>query len=63
MINWKVRLKNPVFWVLVGGGVVLTALAYNSMQPRDLITWTGLGNLLKGVGTNPYLLVLCGYNV
>ena len=62
MINWKVRLKNPIFWVQVGGGVILTALTYNSMQPQDLTTWTGLGNLLKGVCTNPYLLALCAYN-
>lgn len=61
-INWKVRLKNPVFWIQVLGGVGLTALTYNSMQPQDLTTWSGLVNLLKGVCSNPYLLGLCVYN-
>lgn len=23
MINWKVRIKNPIFWVQVLGGVIL----------------------------------------
>lgn len=61
-INWKIRIKNPVFWVQVLGGVLLTALSYNSMQPQDLTSWNGVISLFKGVITNPYLLALCLYN-
>lgn len=61
-INWEVRLKNPVFWVQIGVSVLLTALGYNSMQPQDLTTWAGVGNLIVGVFTNPYLLGLCVWN-
>ena len=62
MINWKVRIKNPIFWVQVLGGVILAALAYNGLKPQDLTTWQGVFNLFKGIVSNPYLLVLCAYN-
>ncbi|WNX85268.1 phage holin [Agathobaculum sp. NTUH-O15-33] len=61
-MNIKVRIKNPVFWVQILGGVLLTALGYNAMQPQDLTTWAGLWELLKGVALNPYLLGLCVWN-
>ena len=58
-INWIARIKNPVFWVQVIGTIILTALTYNSLQPADLTSWSGLGQLLIGIVTNPYLLVSC----
>lgn len=62
-INWKVRFKNPVFWVQILVSIVLTALSYNSMQPADLTSWSGFFELVKGIVTNPYLLALCAWNV
>lgn len=62
-INWKLRFKNPIFWVQVVATVGLTALTYNQMQPQDLTTWSGVCNLVVGVVTNPYLLGLCAVNV
>lgn len=62
-INILVRLKNPIFWVQVVGSFLLCVLAYNNMQPQDLSTWVGLGNLLLGVIKNPFLLVTCLWNV
>lgn len=41
---------------------ILTALGYNSLEPQDLTTWAGLGDLFVGVLFNPYLLGLCIYN-
>lgn len=60
--NIKVRVKNPVFWVQVAGAFLLSALAYNQMQPQDLTTWLGLYNLIVGVFKNPYLLTVCLWN-
>lgn len=62
-INWKVRMKNPLFWVEVGLAVISTALVYNSLEPQDLTSWNGLGNLLVGIISNPYLLFMCGVSV
>lgn len=61
-MNLKVRLKNPIFWVQVLGSIGITALAYNSMLPQDLTTWTGVIGLIKGVLHNPYLIGLCIWN-
>lgn len=62
-INWKLRVKNPVFWVQVGGAVLMTALTYNSMAPSDLTTWDGVIALMLGVVTNPFLLGSCAFGV
>lgn len=58
-INWIARIKNPIFWVQVAGTIILTALTYNSLQPTDLTSWAGVGQLLLGIVTNPYLLISC----
>lgn len=63
MINWRVRIKNPMFWIQSGAAVLATALAYNSMQPSDLTTWEGVGNLAVGIVTNPFLLGSCAISV
>lgn len=62
-INWMARIKNPIFWVQVVGTIILTALTYNSLQPADLTSWQGVGQLLWGIITNPYLLVSCLWGV
>ena len=62
-INWIARIKNPIFWVQVAGTIILTALTYNSLQPADLTSWQGVGQLLWGIVTNPYLLVSCLWGV
>lgn len=62
-INWMARIKNPIFWVQVIGTILLTALTYNSLQPADLTSWQGVGQLLWGILTNPYLLVSCLWGV
>ncbi len=58
-INWIARIKNPIFWVQVAGTIILTALTYNSLQPADLTSWAGVGQLLLGIVINPYLLISC----
>lgn len=54
--------EDKVIIFQIGGSVLLTALGYNSMQPQDLTSWEGVGNLIVGALTNPYLLALCCVN-
>lgn len=62
-INWMVRLKNPVWWAQIGGTLLLTALAYNQLEPTSLTSWPALWGVLVGIAKNPYMLALCAVSV
>lgn len=47
-MNWKIRLKNPVFWVQVLTGALATVLAYSGLTAADMTTWAGLWNVITG---------------
>ena len=55
-INWKVRIKNPVFWAQVAAAVVVPILAYLGMAWGDMTTWTALGGILLKAVQNPVIL-------
>ena len=56
-INWKVRLKNPVFWVGLAVAIVLPILTSLGMSWEDMTTWAALGNALLQALKNPVILV------
>ena len=56
-INWKVRLKNPVFWVGLAVAIVLPILTSLGMSWEDMTTWAALGNALLQAVKNPVILV------
>ena len=51
-INWKVRLRNPLFWVSLGG-VVLTAMG---RTPESFTSWGRVLQAVVELVGNPYLL-------
>lgn len=57
-INWKVRIKNPVFWLQVGVAVLTPILAYLGINASDITSWSKVWTLVVDAITNPYLLVL-----
>lgn len=57
MINWKVRLKNPVFWVQVIVAIVLPILAYLGLSWDDMTSWAALGGIFLEAVKNPVILV------
>ena len=57
-MNWKIRLKNPVFWVQVLTGALATVLAYSGLTAADMTTWAGLWGVITGAFSNPYCLFL-----
>ena len=63
MINWKVRFKNPTFWVSIGIAVITPILAYMGLTAQDLTTWAAVGSLLKSAVSNPYMLLLVAVSV
>ena len=57
MINWKVRLVNPVFWVQIIVAVVLPILAYLGLSWEDMTSWNALGGIFVEAVKNPVILV------
>ena len=55
-INWKVRIKNPVFWVQVAIAVILPILTYFGLTWEDMTSWAAIGNLLLQVVKNPVVI-------
>ena len=62
-MNWKVRIKNPVFWVQVLTGALAPVLAYSGQTAADMTAWAGLWNVITGAFSNPYCLFLVASNV
>lgn len=57
-MNWKVRLRNPVFWVQIVVSAFAAVLAYAGLTGADLTTWESVGALLCNAVRNPYCLFL-----
>lgn len=57
-INWKIRFKNPMFWVQVIISIFTPILAYMGLTVQDLTSWGTILNALNLAVTNPYVLVL-----
>lgn len=58
MINWKVRLKNKVFWFQIILAVFTPILAYAGLTVQDLTTWSKVGEMILLAIQNPYVLLL-----
>ena len=56
-INWKVRLKNPVFWANLAAAVILPILAYLGLSWEDMTSWGTLGGILLDAVRNPVIVV------
>lgn len=62
-INWKVRIKNPLFWAQVGAAVLIPILSYMGLTPQDMTSWSALFNTLMQAVLNPYVLFLVASSV
>lgn len=58
VINWRIRAKNPVFWVQVLLAALTPILAYVGLSFGDLTTWSSIADLIQSAYSNPYLLGL-----
>lgn len=52
MINWKVRFKNPYFWI----GLVATIFAAVGVSPECLTSWGILLEKIMQLLNNPFAL-------
>lgn len=56
-INWKVRIKNPVFLANLAVSIILPILAYLRLNWSDMTTWATLGRVLFEAIQNPVIVV------
>ena len=56
MINWKVRLHNPAWWLGMVGIIMSPILAYLGLAYSDLTTWGSLAYVFVKFIGNPYLI-------
>lgn len=57
-INWKVRAKNPHFWVQIAITVIVTIIGYAHISGSEITTWGKLLDLIVMAISNPYCLFL-----
>ena len=62
-INWKVRFRNPVFWVQIAAAVVLPILAYLGLGWEDMTSWSALGGIFLEAVKNPVILASVAVSV
>lgn len=60
-INWKTRVKHPMFWFGMAGVIMSPVLAYTGLSYADLTTWGSVKDLAVEFAGNPYLIgtVVC----
>ena len=62
-MNWKIRIKNPVWWVQIILAILTPILADAGLSAQDLTTWNTLGTLILNALKNPYVLSLVAVSV
>ncbi len=56
-INWKVRLKNPMFWMGILSAFVLTLLAQLGVDFSDITSWQSFSDVLLKALRSPVVVV------
>lgn len=51
-MNWKVRIKNPYFWI----GMLGVVLAAMGIDAEMLTSWGAVKDALVGLISNPYMI-------
>lgn len=56
-INWKVRLKNPMFWVGIAVAVVATVMTQLGLSFESITSWQAFFNAMLDAVSNPVVVV------
>lgn len=62
-MNFKVRLKNPVFIAQILLAIMTPVLAYAGLTFQDMTSWKALGSLLFDAIKNPYVLAMVAVSI
>lgn len=62
-INWRVRIKNPAFWVSIAIAIVTPILAYFGLTAQDMTSWGAIWDVIVQAVSNPYVLLTVAVSV
>lgn len=62
-MNWKIRIKNPSFWVSVIIAIVTPVLAYFGLTAQDMTSWGAIWDVIVQAISNPYVLLMAAVSV
>lgn len=55
-INWKVRVKNPVFWANIAAAVFVPMLAGVGLSWEDMTSWAALWGVITETVKSPVIV-------
>ena len=62
-INWKVRIKNPLWWIQIAAALLLPMLAYFGLAWEDMASWGALWDVFLRAVQNPVVLLAAAASV
>ncbi len=62
-INWKVRMKNPHFWVQIFLAVIVPVLGCFGLTFKDFTTWSMVIETIGNACLNPYVIGMMAVSV
>lgn len=62
-INWRVRIKNPAFWVSIAIAIVTPILAYFGLTAQDMTSWGVIWDVVVQAVSNPYVILTVAVSV
>ena len=62
-INWRVRIKNPAFWVSIAIAIVTPILAYFGLTAQDMTSWGAIWDVVVQGVSNPYVILTVAVSV
>lgn len=58
MINWKIRFKNPVFYIQLIVSIISSIFAYMGITASEITSWYKLFEIIRQAFSNPYIILL-----
>lgn len=62
-INWRIRIKNPAFWVSIAIAIVTPILAYFGLTAQDMTSWGAIWDVIVQAVSNPYVILTVAVSV
>ena len=62
-INWRVRIKNPAFWVSIAIAIVTPILAYFGLTAQNMTSWGAIWDVVVQAVSNPYVILTVAVSV